>query len=164
MPSVWRPCLGPATALSAKRSWKKACWKKKHATNLPRDQKDQKEMQICISFLFDLKDMWLVKIEGDFNIHFNCYGAAVFLGRIEFPGLYTFNGFLVQAHAQRADDARVMHAAICTHNDVQHHHALIFGFARFFRELRFRSINRARRTNAFTHMEDSRTHARTAVA
>src|SRR5579859_2340342 len=158
MPSAWKPCPGPAIALNARRSWKRACWKKKHATELLNSQKDQKEMRLASPFLFDLKNGWLVKVEGDFNIHFNRDGAAVFLGRIEFPGLHAFNGFFVQAHAQRADNARVMHAAICAHNDVQHHHALIFGFARFFRELRFRSVNRARCAYAFTHVEDYRSH------
>ena len=112
----------------------------------------------------NLKIVWLVEIEGDFNIHLNGYGAAVFLGRIELPGLYPFNGFFIQAHAQRADDARVVYPAIGAHNNVQHHHALIFGFARFFRKFGFGSINRTRCANALAYVEDSRAHAWTAVA
>src|SRR5689334_14570261 len=135
MPSAWKPCPGPAIASSARRSWKKACWKK-HTSDLLKRPKRSKGDAIGISFLFHLK-MRLVKIEGDFNIHLNRDGAAVFLGRIEFPCLYSFNRFFVQAHAQRTDHTRVVHAAIGADNDIQHYHALIFGFARFFRELRF---------------------------
>src|SRR5580765_4693195 len=99
MPSAWKPCPGPATALSARRNWKKACWKKR-ATDLLNGPKKIKGDAIGISFFLEPQNCLLVKIEGDFNIHLNRYGAAVFLGRIELPGLYPFNGFLIQAHAQ----------------------------------------------------------------
>src|ERR1051325_5536559 len=56
-----------------------------------------------------------------------------------------------------------MHAAIGAHNNIQHHNALIFGFARFLRKLRLRSKDRSRCAYAVTYVKYPRADAGTAV-
>src|SRR5262249_33841164 len=90
--------------------------------------------------------------------------TAIFLGRIEFPDFHAFQRLFVETHAQRAHDSRTVYPAIHTNDDVEHHHALIFGLARLFRELGFWRIDRARRAHAVAHVINPRTYAGTAAA
>src|SRR5438270_8012768 len=87
---------------------------------------------------------------------------AIFPGGIEFPGLHAFNGFLIQAHAQRAHYPGAIDPPINTHDDGQHHHALILRFTRFFRKFRFGSIDGARSAYSVAHMIDSWANSRPA--
>src|ERR1051326_1279147 len=89
---------------------------------------------------------------------------AVFFGSIKLPDLYAFNSFLIQAHAQGTQYPRVVNPSILADDNSQHHHALIFRFARFFREFRFRGIEGARSAYSVTHVIDTGANARSAPA
>src|SRR5207302_1709555 len=64
------------------------------------------------------------------------------------PLAYGFNGFLVQAHAQRAGDAHVARTAVGAHHQPQHADALVLGLAGFFGVLRIRLVQNAWRAHA----------------
>src|SRR5882672_7160323 len=164
-PRDWKLYPGRVIALSARRSWKTASWKKYRTDPLNRFIPESKRKRRCPKhLLFLFRRICLIQVESDFDIHLNRNGAAIFLGWIELPGLYAFNGFFIQTHSQGTHYTRIMYAAIRAHNNVQDHHSLILGLARFFRKLRFGSKKGARCAYSITHVKDSRANAWTTVS
>src|SRR6476660_7877734 len=152
MPSGWKPFPGRAIALSARRSWKRASWKKL-ATNLL-----EKAKRRCVDRISFASLSRLIQVKSDFDVHLHCNGTTVFFGGIELPGLYALDGLFIQAHTQRAHHAGIMYSTVGAYDDIQHHHALILGLPRLFRKLWFGCKDRTRRTHAVTHMKDYRTN------
>src|SRR6185369_15251807 len=82
--------------------------------------------------------MLLKQSEIHLKIHRYCYRRAILFAWFKQPGLYPLNSFLIQAHAQAADDSDITRAAIRTNHSSQDHRALILCLAGFFCEIRLR--------------------------
>src|SRR5262249_43197428 len=99
MPSGLKLCPGRATALSARRSWKKANWKRR-ATSAHFLQLSAKRRCDFTHLLLVFRRLDLVQVKCDFNIHLNRYRTPIFLGGIEFPDFYALKRLFIQAHTQ----------------------------------------------------------------
>src|SRR5262245_56793649 len=103
-------------------------------------------------------------MEVDFNINGDSYRPSVFSRQVEFPELDAFNGFLIQPHAERVHDLRVVDPAVRSDHNVQANHALILGFAGFFGKLGLRLVQDAGRAHAaFAQVKNPWAHARSTV-
>jgi hypothetical protein len=57
------------------------------------------------------------------------------ISRPEPPLRHGFDGFFVEPETEHLENPEILGTAVRAHLDRQHHHALIFRFARRFREL-----------------------------
>src|SRR4051812_29670721 len=114
--------------------------------------------------------IFLIKSEVHFYVNLHGYWLTIFAGGFKLPGSHGFHRLLVQAKSQRTLYADVSGTAIRSHHHPQHHSSLIFPFARFFRIIRTRRKQDARRRNSTTYTirpptntaAPSRTNSRTA--
>src|SRR5271166_1119779 len=93
----------------------------------------------------------LVQPEVHFDVDHHRNRLAVFARRIELPQLDRFDGFLVQAHAQRTLHANLLRTPIRIHYQPQYDGTLVLGLARFFRVLRIGRVQRLGSAHASTN-------------
>src|SRR5438445_588960 len=75
----------------------------------------------------------LEQSEIHLKIHCHGYWRAILFAGFKQPGLYPLNSFLIQAHAQTADNPDIAWTSVRTDDRCQNHCTLIFCFAGFFR-------------------------------
>src|SRR5208337_2402561 len=89
----------------------------------------------------------LVEVEVHFDGDFNRNGLAVLGARLKAPLADSFDGLLVQSHAQRAQDGDLVGLAVHAHHNAKHNISLEFILACLFAELRFGTEYRPRSVN-----------------
>src|SRR5437588_9892131 len=80
----------------------------------------------------------LASEESEFYFYTNryCDRLAVFLGRLKFPGAYSFQCFLVESHAESTFHFQASRTSGGIDNQPQNHSSLVLGLTRLFRLLR----------------------------
>src|SRR5947209_19392359 len=100
--------------------------------------KIKKERQVLLSFSLTqiTRSNFLIQVEIHLDVHGHGYRLSIFLVGLKQPGPYLLERFLIQAHAQAADDPEITRLSIRPDNRREGYHALILRLAGFFRVIR----------------------------
>src|SRR5437868_1991685 len=99
----------------------------------------------------------LIQPEVHFDVDVDCNLAAIFNCRFEQPLVDSFDCLFIQSQAQRTNHVRIVDLSIRSDGGPHYHGALMFGFARFFREFRLGLELNSRRSYATANLENAAT-------
>lgn len=96
-----------------------------------------------------------MEMEIDFDHHLHGDGMALVHGRPKPVLAHSFNGFLVQAHAEGSGYANVLGVALLVHDELDCDSAFVVCLARFFGEFGLDGVYDLRRTDTAAHAHES---------
>jgi hypothetical protein len=84
-----------------------------------------------------VENLWAIEdLEVNFDVELDGHGLAAFHGWPEFVLLHRFYSFLVEAHADAAEDVDILRQTLCVDDERDEHDAALLGCAGLIAELR----------------------------